>query len=113
MKSVNGIFRRTSQLVLAFVLALSPIGSATTFSAGFTEPSKTPATLQLGESSPEPLQIVAGGTHTCAVTESGGVVCWGANSLGQLGDGTTGTERDATPGVAIGLRTGVRSVSLA
>jgi alpha-tubulin suppressor-like RCC1 family protein len=35
------------------------------------------------------IQVAAGVDHSCAVLSSGHVDCWGANSQGQLGDGTT------------------------
>ncbi|PKN44154.1 MAG: hypothetical protein CVU59_12395, partial [Deltaproteobacteria bacterium HGW-Deltaproteobacteria-17] len=34
-------------------------------------------------------QIAAGGSHSCALISDGTVRCWGFNSFGQLGDGTT------------------------
>ncbi len=33
--------------------------------------------------------LVAGGHHNCVILEVGGVMCWGKNDVGQLGDGTT------------------------
>jgi len=35
--------------------------------------------------------ISAGNTHTCAILDNGSVSCWGYNSYGQLGDGTSGS----------------------
>jgi len=53
--------------------------------------------------------VATGGDHTCALTTAGGVLCWGLNSSGQLGDGT-GAQR-LTPTAVNGLATGVAAVA--
>ncbi|MBK8050713.1 MAG: hypothetical protein IPK16_28555 [Anaerolineales bacterium] len=40
-------------------------------------------------------QIAPGWRHTCALLESGAVVCWGDNTYGALGDGTTTSHNTA------------------
>lgn len=53
--------------------------------------------------------IALGYLHTCAITATNGLKCWGYNEDGQLGDGTT-TER-LTPVDVVGLGSGVQAVA--
>jgi alpha-tubulin suppressor-like RCC1 family protein len=53
--------------------------------------------------------ITAGGASACALTEAGGVLCWGRNWEGQLGIGATGDTRVPTP--VVGLDSGVSAIT--
>lgn len=56
-------------------------------------------------------RIAVGYGHTCAVTTSGGLTCWGDDGMGQLGDNATRANR-STPTAVAGFTSGVAQVSL-
>jgi alpha-tubulin suppressor-like RCC1 family protein len=55
------------------------------------------------------IAIAGGGNHTCALSRSGGVTCWGFNRFGELGIGTA--EYSAVPVDVVALRSGVAAVT--
>ena len=48
------------------------------------------------------IQVATGYNHTCALLANRTVECWGSNSAGRLGDGTTANRRTpvAVPGLS-------------
>ncbi|MDP4074428.1 fibronectin type III domain-containing protein [Acidovorax sp. A1169] len=53
--------------------------------------------------------IAAGSNHSCVLNLAGAVQCWGRNTLGQLGDGST-TDK-GTPQPVTGLASGVAAIA--
>jgi alpha-tubulin suppressor-like RCC1 family protein len=70
-------------------------------------PSPTPTVPPVDLSADMP--VAPGGTHTCALTVGGGVLCWGNNRFGQLGNGSTVNSTIPVP--ASRLTGGVRSLA--
>ncbi len=53
--------------------------------------------------------LAAGDRHSCALTSTGGVKCWGMARSGQLGDGTA--QRRLAPVDVVGLTSGAKAVA--
>ena len=53
--------------------------------------SKVPVKVVWNDAVPEIVKVAGGTSHTCAIDKDGLTYCWGVNSKGQLGDGTTET----------------------
>ena len=80
------------------------LGNGTTLSSSVpvlvSDPASGPVTF---------VSVSAGGSHTCALASNGQVFCWGVNSHGQLGNGTT---NDATVPAAVSSTQTFESVSV-
>lgn len=53
--------------------------------------------------------VASGSQHSCAVTSAGGVMCWGSNNYGQLGNGMV--TNSTQPAIVIGLTSGISAVA--
>lgn len=52
---------------------------------------------------PEPvIALAVGGSHTCALRQSGSVACWGRNGSGQLGNGTNVDQKTPVSVISLG-----------
>ena len=85
-------------LVVGFAACHDDAPTAPETASPVLEPSLAAATAPLAF-----IAITEGPTHSCGVATDNRLFCWGDNSTGQLGDGTT-TQRLVPHAVAGGLR---------
>lgn len=64
---------------------------------------QSPVPLDVTGISSGAVAVAAGYRHACAVLDTGAVKCWGSNTLGELGDGTTSTTPVVSPTTVTGL----------
>lgn len=55
--------------------------------------------------------LAVGGLHVCGLTTTSGVKCWGSNTHGELGNGTTARRRSTVAVDVLGLEQGVRAIA--
>lgn len=76
-------------------------GSDNLGALGNGTPSGAVRTATVVEGVTDAIEVAAGPNHACARRSNGQIACWGANSRGQLGDGSTETRRAPVDVLAI------------
>lgn len=84
-------------VALALLAALLVPGPLGTVASGDPSEGSTPVAVN------DQRRISVGGLHSCAVLDTGEVQCWGANAMGQLGNGTTAAS--TLPRKVVGIST--------
>ena len=106
----QGLTLATDGVLSGIPATVNPAGSSFQVVANYkTKTGQQAYTIVVNGVTLQVTQISGGSAHTCAVTTAGGAKCWGDNSYGQLGDGTT-TNR-TTPVAVSGLSSGVAAVT--
>jgi alpha-tubulin suppressor-like RCC1 family protein len=82
-------------------LGMTPTGSCSGNAACVPTPTQVPNLTQV-------IDVAVGTTHSCAVVQSGAVLCTGNNSVGELGNGTTAQSNTFVPVSGISTAIGVR-----
>ncbi|MEI7926454.1 MAG: S8 family serine peptidase, partial [Chloroflexota bacterium] len=80
-------------------------------SAGLTTAESAPFDVVLSPGGVAYTAVDAAANHSCAITGPGGVLCWGSNATGQIGDGHSASS-GLEPALAAGMTSGVTQVAL-